>query len=367
MERVAVTDKGERKMKGNRKKYIAIVIIALVASIAIAAGILIKQKDIGTAIDGVLYSNTPYNSTVPYKLFEPSGLNRTVDALMMNPVYNDLTKDYRPRWTGCTDEEFVQIFERLPKMPQDFYKKYSMFMNGEITDYDRLGPEYWQQPEFYGMDQNSFSNYINRATGMWTPGTISCKPSARQIEMKKGASVSISTFFHGTIEGSEAYLGTIFTPLFPNAALNYDGIKVFDQPADATKYIHATITGPDNDTLFESRPFQKNISGLYTNLGPGERLVLFSPTYQKIDTMGVQTLLGFRPDWCCKVTLAISIASNCPTGTYDVAIDMKNPSDAVNQEYNWVISGYPYYSLYFPAIREWRPICPFFQAIITVV
>jgi len=357
----------ERRAAGRelkKRKSSSIVIVALIIVVStIGVGILIYKNSEGSS-DGILYSDDPYNSTVPYKLFEPSGLNRTVSQFISNPIYNTLTGDYRPRWTGCTDEEFMQIFGSLPKMPQDFYKKYSMFMNGELTDYDRLGPEYWQQPEFHSLDQTAFNNYLNRpGTGMWTPGTIGCKPSVRQIEMRKGASVSVSAFFHGNVEGSEAYLGTIFYVLFPDAAMNYDGVKIFNQPSDASKYIHASITGPDNDIVFTS--FQKNITGL--GIGANERLVLFSPTYHKNDMMGKQMQLGFKPSWCYKVTLAISVDKDCPTGTYDIAIDMENPSAAINQEYIWVLSGYPYYAFYFPAPREWRPVCPFFQVIITVV
>jgi hypothetical protein len=106
---------------------------------------------------------------------------------------------------------------------------------------------------------------------------------------------------------------------------------------------------------------------LYTGLEPGERLVVYSPTYQIIDEIGNKKLLGFRPDWCFKVTVHIDVLSNCPAGNYVVALDMKNPATAVNQEFNWVYSGAPYYAFYNQAIREWRPVCPFFQVVISVM
>src|SRR4030042_935637 len=353
--------------KTQNKRWKQVMVIGIIAIVIVSIVIVIQAINGNAVIDDIFYSPDPYNTSVPYDLFKPKGLNTTVQQLSVEPVYNQLTKDYRPRWEGCTDEEYLQIFGNLPEFPQDFYKKYSMFMKGELTDYDRLGPEYWQQPEFYDMNQVNFNSYYQRSTTMWTPGTVSCKPTFRLVEMMKGASVELSTFFHNDILGSEAYVAGVFYPVLPDLAQNYEGVKAFDQPPNAKDYIKVKIVSPENDPIFMAPSFQQNIKGLYIGLGEDERIGLFPSTYRKIDTNGEKSLLGFDPEWCKKVTIEISIEKNFPAGDYIVGVDVKNPSISRMQEYNWVISGNPYYSFFFPAVREWRPVCPFFQIIVTVL
>ncbi len=355
----------EKKKRKNYKLIIGIgITVALIGAVIVGIQAFGGQK----IIDDVFYSDDPYNSTVPYDLFEPSSLNKSISQLTVEPVYNPLTSDYRPRWEGCTDAQYVQIFGELPKFPQDFYKKYSMFMHGELTDYDRLGPEYWQQPEFFDMNQHNFNTYVgNRSTKMWTPGTISCKPTFRLVEMKQGATVKLSTFFHTEVIGSEAYLAGIFQVVYPSSAMNYEGVKVFDQPDGVEDYIHARIIVPDNDPVYMSASFQNNMEGLYDDLTENERMFVFPATYRKVDNQGTGVFYGFSPEWSKKVTIEISVDKNCPKGNYDIGVDLRNPTTAVIQEYCWVFSGSPYYSFIFPAIRNWRPICPFFQVIVTVL
>lgn len=359
----------EEKKQKNRKIRLLIIVatIIVIATIVIATQLTKKNGEEPSIFDSILYSSDPYNASVDYKLFEPSSLNRSVARYAVTPVYNSLTDDYRPRWEGCTDEQYLQIFSELPSFPQDFYKKYQMFMLGSIVDYDRLTENYWKQPEFYDLDDDSFYNYMNRGFGMFTPGTISCKPSVRMVEMKKGSHVELSTFFHTTIRGSEAYLGAVFYAIYPEKALNSDGIEVFANPDNIKQYIHAKISGPENDPIFMTPDFQKHIEGFATNVDETRRMLLFAPTYSVVDSNGQKKITGFTDSWCQKVTLDITIDSNCPAGNYVVAIDMENPSESIIQEYNWVISSAPYYGFFLQAIREWRPDCPFFQVIITVM
>jgi len=312
------------------------------------------------------YSDNPYDSKISSNLFQPSSLNETIEAYALNPQWNEITEDYRPHWAGASDEEFKQIFGNLPKMPQDFYKKYKMFMEGKLTDYDRLGPEYWMQPEFYGLNQLFFNTYINRPANMWRIGQISCKPSFRYIEVKPGATLQLSTFFHTEIIGSEAYLGGIIHTIYPDSAMNQEGTVIFKQPDNAEQYITARIISPDNDPIFSSDDFQQKIKGKNINVNDNDRLLLFPAAYSKIDVKGEKQIVGFPESWCYKVTAEFSIANNCPKGDYVVALDIINPSWAIIEEYNWIISGYPYYHFFFPAIREWHPVCPFFQVLITV-
>jgi len=366
MKRQAKTE-GKRTSSG--KKGIAI--IAVVVAIAVTAtglyaykgGQIIPAGGKGTDVN---YSNTPGNAAVNSSLFTPTGgINWTIDAFALNPTYNPLTNDYRPRWKNATDEQYLQIFGHLPKFPQDFYRKYSLFMQGQLTDYDRLGPEYWRQPEFYGMTQQMFNIYMTQHPGQWTPGTVGCKPTFREVELEKGATVSLSTFFHASIV-AQAYQGAIFYAYLPDAAINYDNVRVFTQPEGAADHIHFKITEPENDSIYESKMFQQNMTGLYQNVGPGERFVLFYPTYYVVDKLGKKENQGYQEGWCYRVTVKITVDTDCPAGTYDVAVDIKNPSTPIIQEFNWVMSSAPYYGMFYSATREWRPVCPFFQIIVVV-
>jgi len=344
----------------------AVAIISLAVS-AVALSLNYKPEENKNSSDNP-YSNDPYGSSkIPYNAFEPNSLDRTVNNYSVNPIWNDITKDYRPRWKGCSNEEYLNIFGNLPKMPQDFYRKYQMFMKGTLTDYDRLEPEYWKQPEFYGLEQNFFDTYITRWKNQWNIGQISCKPSFRYAELKKGATVQLSTFFHTEIIGSEAYLGAIFYSHLPENAMKQDGTIIFKQPNNAGQYIKTKIVSPSNDEIFMKESFQQNLKGKAVNINSDEKIVLFPATYKKIDEQGTKKLQGFLEKWCHKVTAQIHIKENCPPGEYIVAIDYKNPCSAINEEYNWIISGYPYYSYYFPAVREHYPVAPYFQMIITVV
>ena len=363
-----------KKEIGKKRLVFGILIIAalLIGAVVIATNsdIINNQQIVGDDDDDDYdpYSPDPYGtSKIPADLFMTESMNKTIDILAVNPVWNDITQDYRPRWKGATDEEFAQIFSELPKMPMDFYRKYKMFMDGQITDYDRLGIEYWSQPEFFGLDSNSFYTYNERWDNMWNIGQVSCKPSHRYVELKRGATVQLSTFVHTGVIGTEAYLGGVVKTDLPDACLTLSGQKVFDQPTNADKYISSKIISPGNDPIYESETFQNIIEGHYDNVLPGRRLLLFPATYRKLNENGEPVIYGFPSDWVKKVTLQIDIAEDCPPDNYIVSLDMENPSETIIQEYNWIISGSPYYSFFFPAIREWRPICPYFQVVITVV
>lgn len=353
------------KKSSKKKLVIAVIFVAIVCGSAIAVSQLALDNKSGTSSSP--YSNDPYDSILSHLLFEPSSLNDTGERYAIEPVWNELTKDYRPRWEGCSDEEFLAIFDELPKMPQDFYKKYKMFMEGTLTNYDRLTPDYWMQPEFFDLNQKFFDRYLQRWTGQWNIGQISCKPSFRYVEVKPGVSLQFSTFFHTDVLGTEASLGAVIYSYLPDVAMNQGGVVVFEQPDTAEQYINSRIITPDNDLIFMSDEFQEHLQGLYVNVDDNSRMVRFPATYRKIDVEGEKQLTGFPENWCYKVTVEIDISSSCPSGDYIVAVDSMNPSSAILEEYNWVISSEPYYSFFYPATREWHPVCPFFQVLITVV
>jgi len=358
-----------------KKKIIIIGAVVLIAiSVAVVAIGINGNEDTclfcGDNNDEDIYSNDPYGSAlIDSNLFEPEQLNRSIENLALNPVWNDVTQDYRPRWSEdiISDKEFLEIFDDIPKMPQDFYRKYKMFLDGQMSDYDRLGEEYWKQPEFYGLDSGSFNNYIKRNPTMWTIGQVHCRPGFRYVEMKPGNSVSLSTFLHTEVVGTEAYLLGILYSELPDVAMRADGQVIFENPDYANKYIHTKIITPENDELYSTEAFQNNLKGLSHGFDSDEKIILFPASYRIIDVEGKELQMGYQDDWAKKATIKIDVDSKCPKGRYVVALEVRNPNEHILEEYRWSISGAPYYSYVYEAIREWKPTAPYFQVVITVV
>jgi hypothetical protein len=353
----------EKRYK-KKKPMLLIIIIVAAAIFAVVAVANYKPATPSRKPGEIYYAEDFNNSIVPSGLFDQD----IVAKAYLNPTFNPITQDYRPRWEGCTDEQYKQIFGNLPKMPQDFYKRFKLFIDGLFTDYERLGPEYWKQPEFYGLDEYMFKTYLREdLVNMWYIGQIACTPSIRNLEIKAGNTVNLSTFFHTGVTGSEAYLGAIIRPIYPKSAMNQEGQSIYDNPENIEDYIKVRITSPSNDPLYSSEEFQSHMKGKITNLKDDYRLLLFPATYRSIDVGGEKVMQGFKSNWCYKITFEVNVLPGTPVGNYVIAIDAMNPSDAIAEEYNWEISGSPYYSYYLPAIREQRPVAPYFQLIISVL
>jgi hypothetical protein len=356
-------------MKENKKlrnRLVGLFIIAIMIASSAIVAVYLKGGNPLEPLDGDIYYGSNPNSTIPLYDFFDSNITFPIDEFAMTPTWNPITQDYRPRWTGCDEETFKTIFQNLPKFPQDFYKKYKMFMLGQLNDYERLGPEYWQQPEWYDLNQARFSRYVIGFRPYWNPGQVSSKPMIRMIEIKRGVTMNISTFFHNDVVGSETYLGGIVYSYLPPFAKDSKGVKVFGQPENADLYIHHRITYPQHDQIFMSDLFQEEIKGQYTGVMPGDKVLLFPPS--RMTVINQETVLvGYPSDWVKKISLEVNIDSNCPPGDYVIAVDLKNAASSVVQEYNWEISSSPYYSFFYNIIRETHPACPYFQLLMTVV
>ncbi len=345
-------------MKNKKYLLIPIIVISFVLTILILNSTIKETNPIGG-----IYSDKPYETLIPADQFQQNPVGKYIT----NPQYNHLTDDYRPRWDSGTDAQFVRVFQNLPKMPQDFYRKYDMFFKGTLTDYDRLGPEYWKQPEWYGLNDKFYDDYINRSETHWRIGEISCRPSTRNIEIQPGNSAILSTYMYSSILGSEAYLGVILFPFYPETAMTLQGKNIFTNPSHIEKYVDISIVSPENNEIFEDGDFQQRIVGKYTPLTNEERFVLFPPTYTIVDNQGEKILHGYPENWCYKVELQLTVKSGCPKGNYVVALDARNPPSVVNEEFMWLLTGNPYYSFYFNGIRTGKPVAPYFQIVFSVI
>ena len=113
----------------------------------------------------------------------------------MPPVYNDITGDYRPKYSDMSDEEYEWIFEELPEFRQDFFSIVELIQEGKITDYERVDECYWKQPEFYLGWFGSLDIYLDNNPDTWITEGYGCYPSIKECTAQKGSIIDINTYF----------------------------------------------------------------------------------------------------------------------------------------------------------------------------
>jgi hypothetical protein len=281
------------------------------------------------------------------------------------PVYNEYTGDFRPKYNQFTEEQYDWYFGELPEFKQDFFTISKLIYEGKVTDYARLSENYWKQPEFYPawFDVWDNTSYVNYNPTMWTPEGYGCYPSIKEITTSaKGKTITVNTYFR-TGFGTHAYQGLIIRPYLPNEAVSIRGNHLFDQPKDADKYINVRITNPD-DAIYES--FKEKL--IYNNVNDEDWFTILKPTHQIIyDEYGEKTSeKGFPDDWVRLLNIDIDLDKNIPNGDYIVAIKIDMPCFEINQEYYFAQDHEYYGSWYFPAGRYQLTGRPHFQIVMHV-
>jgi len=281
------------------------------------------------------------------------------------PVWNDYTNDFRPKYPQFTQEQYEWYFGELPKFPQDFFTISSLIYDGKITDYARLGDQYWKQPEFYPAWFTVLDNtsYVYFDPDMWTPEGYGCYPSIKEITTNaKGKSITVDTYFR-TGFGTDAYQGLVVRPILPDQALSILGTPLFDQPSNADKYLTVKITNPD-DPIYEQ--FKDNL--IYNNVNDQDWFTILKPTHQILyDEYGNKIgESGFPEDWVRLLTIQIDLDKNIPNGDYIIAIKVDTPCFEINQEYYFAQDHEYYGAWYFPAGRYQLTGRPHFQIIMHV-
>ena len=277
-------------------------------------------------------------------------------------VFNDKTGDYRPDY-GISAERYEQFFGELPPFPEDFFHIAELVYSGKVTDYARISEEYYMQPEFYPAWFSIINeSYIYNDPYMWTPEGYGCYPCIKEVEVPKGTTVVVNTYFR-TGFATEAYQGIILKTLMPEYAKDLRGKTIFEQPKDAGKYITAKVTNPDDKTFVE---FKDNL--LYNNVDEGEWFTILKPTYRLLKDKYGQAIgeKGFPSDWVRILEVEIDIAKDIPAGDYVVALDVEIPCFDINQEYYFSQDHDYYGALYYPAGSFHRSAIPHFQVIMKI-
>jgi hypothetical protein len=283
---------------------------------------------------------------------------------VLNTVYNDITKDYRPAYAGMTDQQYLDFFGELPSFPEDFFDVAQLVYDGKITDYSRISSTYWLQPEFYpGWFACVNASYINNDPLRWTPQGYGCYPAIKEVEIPAGSDVIVNTYFK-TGYGIESYQGLVVRAILPTVAKDLRGNELFTQPQNAANYFTCNIKNPDDSTYNQ---FKDTL--MVNNVGANDWITILKPSYQLLkDKYGNPTgESGFQEDWVRLLELGIKIADNTPKGDYVVALDIDTPCFEINQEY-YLSETHTYYgAMYYPAGTYFRTSIPHFQCIVHVV
>ena len=333
-----------------KKKFIiAVVAIIIVASLVATATFMYTNDGSFTLF------HEPGEASYDYR----QGAN-IIPGKYFDPVYNDVTGDFRPIYEEIEDIEYEWYFSELPEFPQDFFTKAKLVYDGKITDYSRLGEEYWKQPEFYPAWFNVFPNssYVDYNPEQWTPEGYGCYPSIKEVSTKvKGRSINVDTYFR-TGFATHAYQGIIVRPYIPEYAVSVIGNPLFENPEDASKYIKVRITNPD-DELYEK--FKDSIS--YSNVKDEDWMTILKPTHALLYNEYAEFVgeAGFPDDWVRRLNVEITLADNIPNGDYCIGVKVYMPCFEINQEYY-----FHYGAWYFPGGRYQITGRPHFQIIMHV-
>lgn len=143
------------------------------------------------------------------------GIIPSFSALAKEPVYNEITRDYRPEYKFSYD-----IFKNLPSFPKEFWIRKQLFDSQQIQA-ERLTEEYFLQPEIIpGWDNWKDKIYgisEKNHTGVYG---ISIYPSKFDIfNAEIGDTFNISALLYTTF-GVEIYQGAKIVTKYDETKLN---------------------------------------------------------------------------------------------------------------------------------------------------
>lgn len=342
----------------NHKKKIY-VLIAVVSLIIVGTATIFISTSEGNWFDS-LTLNIPSNPTYNYRQGATIAPGKYFD-----PVFNDITQDYRPVYEGLPEHKYGWYFGDLPPFPEDFFYIAQLIFDGKLTDYDRVPMAYFLQPEFYPGWFTSFPNssYMKPEdwVGYWTPEGYGCYPTIKEVSTRvRGKTVMVTTFLKAGYD-INAYQGLIVRPYLPDYAVGLLGGILFEQSDAQKKYLSVNIANPDNE-LYES--FKDQIA--YDNVGESDWMLILEPTHLYVkDKYGeVIEETGFNENWVKVVELEITIDKDAPAGDYIIALKIDAPCHEINQEYYFAQDHEYYGSIYYPGGTVFRSKKPHFQCIL---
>lgn len=344
-------------MNHKNKKFILIAVVSLIVILTATTFILTSSE--GSWLDD-LNLEIPSNPTYDYRQGVTISPGKYFD-----PIFNDITSDYRPVYKDLPEHKYGWYFGELPPFPEDFFYIAQLIFDGRLTDYDRVPMDYFLQPEFYPGWFTSFPNssYMKPEewVGYWTPEGYGCYPTIKEVSTSaRGETIVITTFLKAGYD-INSYQGLIVRPYLPDLAVGLLGGILFEQSDIQKNYISVNIKNPDNKLYLS---FKDKIS--YDNVQESDWMVILEPTHlfitDKYGTIVGET--GFNENWVKVVEIEITIAPDAPSGDYVVALEIIEPCHEINQEFYFAQDHDYYGTIYHPGGGVFRSKKPHFQCIL---
>ncbi len=283
---------------------------------------------------------------------------------MNDGTLNNITGDFRPIYEDMKPEDYEKIFGNLLPFPQDFFAITSLIYDGKITDYERVGSEYFMQPEFYVSWFGTYDKYyLNNDPNSWKPRGYGCFPMIKQATAKRGTTIQADTYFR-TGFATESYQGLVIKPTFPESAFSAKGNELFTQSLEDKKYFDIRIISPDNPIYLS---FKDDI--VDTSVQPEDWFIVLKPTYSNVfDSYGkIIDYVGFPSDWIRILNYEIEIDKDTPRGDYVFSIEIADPSFEINQEFYFAKDHEYYGKKYVSGAGILQAGIPHFQLILHVI
>ncbi|MBD3319213.1 hypothetical protein GF342_04865 [Candidatus Woesearchaeota archaeon] len=180
------------------------------------------------------------------------------------------------------------MFSLLPAFPQDFYSVRTLVRAGRITDFEKLEPEYWLQPEFFPQFEDIGVPLLqNPPEDRWGAFGMASYPAESIGTIAKGETLSFY-FFMKSNYLVETYQGVQLSLDFPATAQVSTGLEL-----------------PDGSKVVEQDEVAK-----YFDVRISPDAFLLEPNYPL-----------FRPNGTQKIAVHITVKEDAPLGNYAITLD----------------------------------------------
>lgn len=198
----------------------------------------------------------------------------------------------------------LSIFRDLPPLPDDFGPVKALIDGGRIRDVcERIGEEYWKQPEFYpNFIPGGVSLMLNPPENRMGIQGYGSFPSEGLVGANPGDTIRTCTFIH-TSWFISTYQGLKLVPAYMDDAELSENFF-----SDGTKTVEQNAEENQNYFDIEIEPIQ----------------FLIEPTWGY-----------FYNGWVKKADIVVHVSPNTPPGKYLVGVGVTAPNQDQAEEWLW--------------------------------